>query len=330
MISSTDSERRPVVSAVVVNWNMREHTLACLDSLGAAGDMPGIEVIVVDNASSDGSVEEIRARYPGVTVVANQSNRMFAGGVNDGLRRGAGSFFLILNPDVLITPATVMGLARTAEAHPHIAGVSPLLYYPDGRLQRSFFPRWPGVFQTLLFLSPASMVAWKIPFLRRRFFEFPLDTEGPLLPVEQLPGACMLVPRRAVERAGFMDEQFTLYYEDVDWCLRLTQTGLLMVDKSLSAIHYAGGSHSLKEAWLYGRFRVSLLLFFWKHHSRAAFLFLKGFFFSLVYVSRAWGRCQTVLRLRDRERLEFDRKKYDFFLNEFSARRSSFVSHTRG
>ena len=329
MTSSTDSERRPVVSAVVVNWNMREHTLACLDSLGAAGDTPGMEVIVVDNASSDGSVEEIRARYPGVTVIANQSNRMFAGGVNDGLRHGSGSFFLILNPDVLITSATVMGLDRTAEANPHIAGISPLLYYPDGRLQRTFFPCWPSVFQTLLFLSPASVITWKISFLRRLFIEFPLDTEGLLLPVEQLSGACILVPRTAVDKAGFMDENFTLYYEDVDWCLRLTQTGLLMVDKSLTAIHYSGGSHSRREVWLYGRFRVSLLLFFWKHHSMAAFLFLKGFFFSLVYVSRAWSRCQAVLRLRDRERVEYDRKKYEFFLNEFSARRSSFVKHTR-
>ena len=330
MTSSTDSKHRTVVSVVVVNWNMREHTLACLEALGAAGAQSDIEVIVVDNASSDGSVEEIHARYPGVTVIANQSNRMFAGGVNDGLRHGKGSYFLILNPDVLITSATVMGLARTAEANPNIAGISPLLYYPDGRLQRNFFPRWPSVFQTLLFLSPASVFAWKISFLRRLFFEFPLDTNGLLLPVEQLPGACILVPRTAVDKAGFMDEDFTLYYEDVDWCRRLTRYGTLMVKKDLSAIHHAGGSHSRREIWLYGRFRVSLLLFFRKHHSIAAFLFLKGFFFSLIYMSMAWGRCQRVLRLRDREHVEFNRKKYDFFLNEFSARRSSFVKHTRG
>jgi N-acetylglucosaminyl-diphospho-decaprenol L-rhamnosyltransferase len=329
MTSSTDSKDRPLVSVIVVNWNMREHTLACLDSLGAAGGESGIEIIVVDNASSDGSVEEIHARYPGVTVIANQSNRMFAGGVNDGLRHGQGVFFLVLNPDVLITPATVRGLARTAEANPGIAGVSPLLYYPDGRLQRNFFPRWPSVLQTLLFLSPASVITWKISFLRRQFFEFPLDAHGLLLPVEQLPGACMLVSRIAVDRAGFMDEHFTLYYEDVDWCLRLTQHGLLVVDKNLSAVHHGGGSHSLREAWLYGRFRVSLLLFFRKHHTPAAFLFLKGFFFSLIYASKAWGRVKRVLRLGDREHLEFNRKKYDFFLSEFSARRSSFVKHTQ-
>ena len=137
----------------------------------------------------------------------------------------------------------------------------------------------------------------------------------------------MLVRRSAVESVGMMDEDFTLYYEDVDWCKRLHAHGSQVVCKTVSAVHHAGGSHSKMEPWLFGRYRVSMLLYFRKHLGSVRFHILLAFLGMTASLGLALRTLQRASQLFDASALEYHIEKYRFFFKEYQRRKSSFAKH---
>jgi len=320
---SNQAQKQPRVSAIIVNWNTRDHLMECLDSLGGGNAESQLEIIVVDNNSSDGSGDAVQDRYPAVTLIRNECNLMFAGGVNTGIRNSQGKYLLFLNPDVLITPKVVCELADYLEKHPDVAAVSPALYYPNGDFQSEFFLRLPSLSQLVLFYTPVSRFAKKSKTLRLRYLEMTCDPKGEM-EMPQLPGGCVMVSRSAVNTTGVMDEDFTLYYEDVDWCKRLSKCGRLILYANASALHHGGGSHEQFEPWVYGRIRVSMLLYFRKHLGKVDFFIARSIFFALVYVPFLARSIQKLFPLNDRNMSSYHLKKYKFFLDEYRNRKSSF------
>jgi hypothetical protein len=212
--SSTDTEPHPHVAAVVLNWNGRDETLACLESL-TASDWPRLTSIVVDNGSQEDIEPAVAERFPEAIVVRNEANLGFAGGMNAGLRRVLdldAKYVLLLNNDTIVDPAMVRTLVNAARDRPAAGIVGPLVLHRDA----------PDI------ISSAGLRC----DLRRCYQGPPLgrgeSDRGQFRGVHEVDavsGAAMLVPTDVVREVGMLDDQLYLYIEDVDWALRMKEAG---------------------------------------------------------------------------------------------------------
>lgn len=198
----------------------------CLDALAAAAGPLAYEVIVVDNKSTDGSADVARRVRPDAIVVENDERHGFATNCNIGLARATGDKILFLNPDTEAQPGSIATMAAYVDEHPDVGILGPLLRFPDGSVQPSC-RRFPTV---------GSAIARRSPL--RRFMDdsdanarhLMLDVDHTeVKDVDWMLGACMMVPRRAIDAVGRMDEAYYLYVEDIDWALRMHQAGWRVV-----------------------------------------------------------------------------------------------------
>ena len=196
-----------VVAAVVLSWNRRDDTLACLRSL--AGE-PGLSTIVVDNASTDGSAEAVRSEVPGVELIVNDSNLGFSAGNNVGIRRAlelGADWVLVLNNDVEVEEGFLAPLLDEAARRPDLAALSPKILFAD-----------PG---DVIWFAGASYDPRRGYNGRQRGYGERDDGRfDDVSETDRVCGAAMLVPRAVLERDGLFDEQLFAYYEDTDWSLR--------------------------------------------------------------------------------------------------------------
>lgn len=207
----------PDVSIVIVNWNTGELLARCLGSLRPRGGLT-VEVIVVDNASIDGSASLEAPPDDDVQLVLNVENVGFARACNQGIRRSGGRYVLLLNPDTRLVAGALEALVAFMDAHPEAGAAGPALLNPDGSLQPSG-GQLPAL-RRLLAIHPLLVRFLAVPDDPLRHRDFGLVVE-----VEEVSGACLIGRRAAVEAVGLLDERFFLYYEDVDWCRRLRQDG---------------------------------------------------------------------------------------------------------
>ncbi|HEX7052147.1 MAG TPA: glycosyltransferase [Longimicrobiales bacterium] len=239
-----------LVTATIVNWNTRDALRRCLDALTRARAAQDLEIIVVDNASEDGSADMVEREFPAVRLLRSPVNGGFAAGNNAALEHATGEYVLILNPDVEIGAHAIAALVAFLESTPRAAAVSPLLAGPDGRAHTHLYRRFPSLAQIVLFWTVLSPVSRRIPWLTRRFFEHDLDARGPIA-VDQLPGAAMLVRRTAFEDIGRLDPDYFMWFEDVDWCYRARSAGHgLYVLPDVRAVHAGGASF---DSWGLGK-----------------------------------------------------------------------------
>lgn len=229
------------LSVVIVNWNTRDLLRACLHSLQQAlGDSAlRSEVIVVDNASADGSADMVAAQFPQFRLMANTENRNYAAGNNQGLAQATGEFQLLLNPDTEVPLGACEALIRDLRDEPAAGAAAPALVYPDGRLQDSVrgFPTPRAIIGDLTGLArmcPATEWA------SYRTLKLP---QGEISRVDQPMASAFLVRRSALEAIGLFDEQFPLFFNDVDLCFRLREAGWeILYDPRVRVVHAGGGS----------------------------------------------------------------------------------------
>jgi GT2 family glycosyltransferase len=253
------------LTVVIVNWNTRELLRACLGSLRAAleGSALSSEVIVVDNASGDGSAEMVAAEFPEVRLIANAENRNYAEGNNQGIAAASGEFVLLLNPDTEVPEGTLDALVELLRERPKAGAVSPALVHPDGRVQESVrgFPApyaLVGELTGLARLFPHS--AWGAYRPRR------LPEDGPSS-VDQPMASAFLVRREALEQVGPFDPQFPLFFNDVDLCYRLKQTGWeILYDPRVRIVHVGGASTRQVRPEAIRRSHEGLRRFYAKHY----------------------------------------------------------------
>jgi GT2 family glycosyltransferase/lipopolysaccharide/colanic/teichoic acid biosynthesis glycosyltransferase len=210
------------VSIIIVSYNSRAVLKPCLESIRKQRFAGDIEVLVVDNNSHDGTPELVAVEFPEVILLAQKENYGYSRGVNLGIRRAQGDYFLILNPDTVMTENAVDRLVTFMDRQPDAGVAGSKLVFHDGTLQ----------------YSCRRFYTWKVLLLRRtplgRIFKHSKAVADHLMldydhettrEVDWLLGACLLVRRSAVESVGLMDERFFLYFEDVDWCYRMKQNG---------------------------------------------------------------------------------------------------------
>lgn len=250
----------PLVSVVIVAYRSRAHLSECLRSVAAQPEP--LEVIVVDNASADGTVALVRAELPAARVLVNEFNVGFAAAVNQGVREARGRFLLLLNPDASLAGATLTALVSATTGRVGLAGAR--LVGPDGSPQPSAWQA-PGlcgfVFDALLLRNLAP---------RSRLDHIEAPESGAPLPVGCLSGACLLIRRECWEATSGLDERFFLYHEDWDLCLRARAAGweCVLVPEA-RAVHVLGGSAFQDRAAFVRRYHESRDAFIRKHWSGA-------------------------------------------------------------
>jgi len=276
------SKKAPQTSVILVNYNGKGFIEDCLDSLIQDSFYPFMEIIVVDNGSRDGSPELITKKYPEIKLIRNEENRGYACANNQGIHAAKADYFLLLNTDTVVQPETLTELLSILRSDEKAGAVGPLLYFNKGKYQVSFGNK-VDFFHEILQKSTLNFI-WKkrLRSLRRN------------LAVGWLSGACLMIRKQALEDIGLFDDNFFLYFEDIDLCYRLRQKKYkLIFTPSVRVYHKGGGSSaadSLKNRFFY---RKSQLYFYEKHNSKLSFFLLKIYLcivFCLSYLKSWLGR----------------------------------------
>ena len=228
------------LSVIVVNWNTRDLLRACLTSLreSLAGSLLTAEIIVVDNASADGSAKMVAAEFPECRLIANAENRNYAAGNNQGLAMATGEYQLLLNPDTEVPSGALASLIDFLRQRPRAGAVAPALEGTDSVVQASVrgFPTpraLAGALTGLAALFPRS--EWG----RYRALDLPADRPSE---VDQPMASAFLIRREALAAVGAFDEQFPLFFNDVDLCYRLKQAGWEIWYEPAVRITHVGGA----------------------------------------------------------------------------------------
>jgi N-acetylglucosaminyl-diphospho-decaprenol L-rhamnosyltransferase len=252
------------VDIAIVAYRCRRLLEACLRSLAPERRSTPLEVVVVDNASGDGTVDAVRAHFPWVDLIAAPTNLGFARATNLAIQRGHAPYVLALNPDTRLPGTALRELVGLMERNGRVAALGPKLVREDGSLDhaaRRSFPTPLGAFGhfTGLGRRPASPRALAQ-------YTSPPDTAGP---VDAVNGAFMLMRRSALEEVGLFDEGYWMYMEDLDLCYRLARAGwVTWYEPSVEVVHVkAGTSGRFRRPRLNVAFHYGMLRFYRKHYA---------------------------------------------------------------
>lgn len=273
-----------MLSVIIVNWNTRALLQACLDSLAPSIQHDCTEVLVVDNASSDNSVQMVKQHFPWVRLLVNQENVGFGAANNIAYRQARGEVVLFLNQDTLVPAGTLAALLEILADHPQVGALGPRVLNPDGTPQASIHPR-----PTLL------REAWRLLHLDRLYpvSQYPAGwlTGNRERLVDVLMGCCMLVRRQILEQVGLFDEQFFMYSEEVDLCERIRRAGWGILYTPRACItHFGGQSTSQAADAMFLELYRNKVKFFRKHYGAGSATWYKRLLWlvSLPRAALAW------------------------------------------
>ncbi len=286
------------LSVILVSFNDWIHLEKCLQSLLAVPPEKNLEVVVVDNNSSDGSPGLVKDRFPEVKLIRNEKNLGFARACNLGIQASAGEFVLFLNNDTIANVQALSVLLEKIRENPSIGAVGPALLSGQNTYQVSF----------------GKKVDFFSEFIQKGFFNLyyakKLRSDSKVRDVGWLSAACLLARRKALEEAGCFDENYFLYFEDIDLCYRIKQSGwILRFLPQAHIIHFGGTSTSALKIFSRYHYRKSQIYFYRKHNSRLSQSLLRiylwlNFNFSPALVHGRKGediQRKDFLRLLDKE-----------------------------
>jgi len=254
------------VSIIIVSWNAKKYLLNCLNSLLETSCRYNSEIIVVDNASTDGSCDAVLSQFPQVKLIKNKENLGFSKANNIGIRRSDSRYVCLINSDVIVLPGNIENLIEYMDKHPHVGITGPRILNPDHTLQvscRHFPSIWNNLCQTLCLnhLFPKS-----------RFFSEPFMNywaHDVIRKVDAIGGMFWMVKRQALDKVGLLDEDFFIYAEDVDWCRRFHNADYDVVFcPAAEAIHYGGKSSSNAPIKFFIEMQKADIQYWVKHHGK--------------------------------------------------------------
>ncbi len=258
------------LSVCIVNWNTRDFLRECLEALEKyppAGDE--MEVVVVDNASADGSAAMVAAEFPGVVLLAETTNRGYAEGNNLALARATGDALLLLNPDVVVHPGSLSAAAAFAKSRPEMGAFGCRLLGTDGKTQPSLraFPDPGPVLWEYLGLSRVFPHSRRFGAYRMTWFDYESAIEA-----DQPMGSFLWISRAAYGAVGGLDPDFPIFFNEVDWCWRAKREHQFSIwyTPDVVVTHHGGGSTRQVKASMIRESHRSLLRFYDKHYSHVA------------------------------------------------------------
>jgi len=268
-----------VLSIIIVSWNVRDCLADCIESILENCRSLEYEIIVVDNASTDGTVDLIRNKYPDLILTSNDTNKGFAYANNQGIQQARGRYLLFLNPDTIIQPNAIEKMLAFLEQNKNVGAVGPKLLNKDFTIQHSVrtFPTFRGALYRHTILRYLGL--FKNHHERWRMKDFKCDR---LTDVDQLMGAAILAEKDLVLKMGGFDEQFFMYYEEVDFCYRIKNAGYRIVFFPDASIIHLGGKSARQISFRKKIMAIkSLLRFFGKHRNKPAVACFTIFFLPL-------------------------------------------------
>jgi GT2 family glycosyltransferase len=253
-----------LLSIIIVSWNTRDLLESCLRSIYENPPLGDFEIWLVDNASSDHSVEMVKDLFPKVKLIENEHNPGFAQGNNQAIQMSTGKYVMLLNPDTEVKPGALDHLVCFLEDNPRAGGAGARLVSPDGGLQHSCHPD-----------LTLSREMWRLFHLDklRTYGTYNMQQWDMKQPreVDVLQGAALVLRTEALKRVGLFDEDYFMYTEEVDLCYRLRKAGWLLywVPEAV-VLHYGGQSTKLVKEKMFLTLYESRLRFFRKHHGGTA------------------------------------------------------------
>ncbi|GAB4549152.1 MAG: glycosyltransferase family 2 protein [Anaerolineae bacterium] len=269
----TETDLMCDIGIVIVNWNTRDLLRGCLNSLALGDPSVRRRVVVVDNASTDGSADMVCSEFPNVELIASPTNDGFAAANNKGLRllgfgmpsnASAPRYALLLNPDTEVPPDGLRKMIDRVDADPTIGCAGPRLVLPDGKLDLACRRSFP---------SP-EVAMWRIVGLSKLFpksrifgrYNLTYLDEHQEAEIDCVVGAFMLVRRAVIDRVGVLDEQFWMYGEDIDWAFRIKQAGWkVLYYPSVTVLHIKRAA-SRQNPRTKLEFQRASLMFYRKHY----------------------------------------------------------------
>ena len=252
---------------VIVNWNTRDLLRECLKSVQDSDSSVSRRVIVVDNASTDGSAEMVRAEFPRVELIANRVNSGFSGANNLGIKAfdELPRYIVLLNPDTVVPPDAFRLMVDRMDSDPKIGVAGPRLVLPSGNLDlacRRSFPTPEVMFWRVTGLSKLFPKNRLFGRYNMTFLDEHIETE-----VDCVVGAFMMVRREAIQRVGLLDEAFWMYGEDIDWAYRIKQAGWKVLYYPRVTVLHVKRAASRQNPKARIEFQRASLIFYRKHYA---------------------------------------------------------------
>ncbi|CAG7647703.1 N-acetylglucosaminyl-diphospho-decaprenol L-rhamnosyltransferase [Paenibacillus solanacearum] len=266
------------LSIIVVNYNTRELTLNCLESIFDSETCFKYEVVLVDNHSTDSSVDAILNQYPDIKLICNHVNLGYSKANNQGICMAQGRYILLLNSDTIVQRYTLETMIRFMDHNLSVGAAGCKIILPDGSLDRACRRGFPTPSASFYYAFGISKLFPSIS----RFNQYQLSHLDPDkdYPVDCLVGAFMMVRRKVIEQVGLLDEEFFMYGEDIDWCYRIKQArwGIYYYPYT-HIVHYKGASSRRKPLKIIYEFHRAMFLFHKKHFRKKYSFLING----LVY-----------------------------------------------
>jgi len=254
------------LSVIIISWNVKDCLITCLRSIEANQPCCDCEIIVVDNASTDGTVDLLKREFSQVKLIANSGNKGFSAANNQAIKIAKGEYLLLLNPDTVVHPCSLDTLITFLDTSPDFGACGPKLLDADGRMHASI--GYVPTFRSILY---GKTIFRSLGLFQGHYRKLQTDNIdcSKQVDVEQISGAVLMVRCSLMKQIGLMDESFFLYYEDVDLCLRIRKAGWRIAYVPEAMITHTGGRSTLqvsakKKFMLY----KSLLIYLRKHKGR--------------------------------------------------------------
>lgn len=275
------------LSIIIVSCNTRNILRNCLESIFENIKDIDFEVWVVDNASSDGSLEMIEKEFPEVKTIANKENLGFAKANNQAIKKVEGKYIFLLNPDAVILDENFGKLIQFMEEHPEAGACGPLVLNKNGTMQRQCKRGFPTFWNSFAYYSGL----WKLFSQNKWWIEnfggyFLLGkSDDKICEVGQLSGAAMIVRKEILEKVGLMSEDYVMYWDDTDWCYRIKEANWKIYYVPFVKITHYGGAggaqlHAFKNLWYFHRGAC----LFYRRYLAPNYFFLINF----LYYSGVW------------------------------------------
>lgn len=271
-----------MLSVIIVNYNVKYYLEQCLDSVGRASQGLQVEVFVVDNLSTDGSIPYLRERYPETIFIENRENVGFARANNQAIHLSKGKYVLLLNPDTIVAEHTFRDFITFMEAHPEAGGAGAYMLRTDGTFAPESRRGLPTPFVAFCKMSGLAALFPKSRVFGRYYMRY-LD-ENETNEIEVMSGAFMWLRREALDKAGLLDEDFFMYGEDIDLSYRIMKSGYKNYFIPSRMLHYKGESTEKSSYRYVYTFYEAMRLFFCKHYAHYSFLV------SIPINLAIWGR----------------------------------------
>ena len=255
------------VSVIIVSYNVSSYLEKCIESIYCSISIDDLEIIVIDNNSTDNSVDIVRNKFPECTLIENEENLGFAKAVNIGISASKSDYICLLNPDTLVKKNTFFELYRFLSVSANTAITGAKILNPDGSFQASSrrnFPTIPGLAFKYIGLSKLFPMSRIFGYYNHTFID---SDQGHK--TDSVSGACMMFKRKLVDIIGNLDERFFMYFEDTDYCLRASSVGYdVFFNPKAQIIHYGGRSWEGSKLNSSTVFYSSAKIFFEKYKGR--------------------------------------------------------------